>query len=101
MQAIILTMVVFMNATTVYTVSERVTPYGDYTHSISAYGICKENISPGDAEIAIERYFAGRGLRALHIQHRGRFVEADIYRDNTLLDKVLFDRKTGRIRSIY
>ncbi len=76
-------------------------PYGDYPHWHSAYGICKESIEPKDAEIAIQRYFAFRGLRAENMRHGDRFTVADIYKGNQLFDKIIFDRKTGRIRSIY
>jgi len=76
-------------------------PYGDYPNWHSAYGICKQNLGPREAEIAIERYFASKGLRAENIRHRDRFTVADIYKGDRLFDKILFDRKTGRIRSIY
>ncbi len=76
-------------------------PYGDYPNWHSAYGICKEDIKPKEAEIAIERYFANRGLRAENIRHRDRFTVADIFKGDRLIDKVLFDRRTGRLRSIY
>jgi hypothetical protein len=77
------------------------TPYGDYPHWHSAYGICRDNFGPREAEIALERYFASKGLRAENMRHKDRFIVADIYRGDRLFDKVLFDRKTGRIRSIY
>lgn len=76
-------------------------PYGDYSGMHSAYGISKANLKPKEAEAAIERYFAGKGLRALNMRHKGRFIEADIYRGSAPFDKILFDRKTGRIRSTY
>jgi len=76
-------------------------PYGDYSQSCSEYGTCKENLAREDAERAIRFYLTHRGLRLANIQHKGRFVEAEVYRNNRLVDKVLFDRKTGRIRSIY
>jgi hypothetical protein len=81
--------------------AERGMPYGDYPRGNSAYGVCSENMDPKEAEIAIEKYFATKGFQATHMRHKGRFIEADIYRGNLLYDKILFDRKTGRIRSIY
>jgi hypothetical protein len=42
-----------------------------------------------------------RGYQVGHVRHKGRFIEAEIYDRNRLVDKVLFDRKTGRIRSVY
>lgn len=76
-------------------------PYGDYPQFQNAYGMCKENLGPREAEMALEKYFAGRGLRASNMRHKDRFLEAEIYKGDRLFDKVLFDRKTGRIRSIY
>lgn len=85
----------------VYATSEGVTPYGDYSQWCSAYGICKEDLGPQEAENIMGRYFASKGLTAANIRHKGRFIEADIYKGNRPFDKVLFDRKTGRIRSTY
>ena len=76
-------------------------PYGDYPHWHSAYGICKQNVDPKEAEDAIERYFEDRGMRAENFRHFNRFTEADIYKNDRLFDRILFDRKTGRLRSIY
>lgn len=85
----------------VYSASGGVTPYGDYSEWCCVYGVCKEKLDPNQAEIVIERYFASRGLIAAHMRHKGRFVEADIYKKDRLFDKIIFDRKTGRMRSIY
>ena len=81
--------------------AEHGTPYGDYPEWNSAYGMCRANLDPKEAEIAIERYFGSKGLTAANMRHRDRFIEADIYKERRLYDKILFDRKTGRIRSIY
>lgn len=80
---------------------EHRTPYGDYQEWCGAYGVCKDDMSPEDAETAITRYFSSRGLRVGRIQHRGRFVEAEIYRNGRMTDRIIFDRKTGRMRSAY
>lgn len=91
----------FFSADLAHAASDHVTPYGDYSQWCSAYGTCKENLGPKEAEKAILRYFADKRLRAANIQHKGRFIEAEIYDDGSLVDKVLFDRKTGRMRSTY
>ncbi|MFN3479081.1 MAG: hypothetical protein ACK415_01740 [Thermodesulfovibrionales bacterium] len=80
---------------------EHRTPYGDYQEWCGAYGVCKNDMSAEDAETAITRYFSSKGLRVGRIQHRGRFVEAEIYRNGRLTDRIIFDRKTGRMRSAY
>lgn len=101
MRYVISAIAFMMILTAVCATSEGVTPYGDYSQWCSAYGICKEDLGPQEAENIIERYFASKGLTAANIRHKGRFIEVDIYRNNRPFDKVLFDRKTGRIRSTY
>ncbi len=81
--------------------SEAVTPYGDYCQWCSAYGICKDDLGPQEAVTIIEKYFANKGLTAVIIRHKGRFIEVDIYNRNMPFDRILFDRKTGRFRSTY
>jgi hypothetical protein len=84
-----------------YAADNRVTPYGDYCKKCTTYGTCKEPLPPDEAIAAMEQYYTDKGYRAAHMHHKGRFIEAEIYEGNRLVDKVLFDRKTGRIRSIY
>jgi hypothetical protein len=76
-------------------------PYGDDCQRCSEYGICRQDLGTREAESAIDRYFSSRGLEVANKRHKGRFIEADIYRNKKLVDKVIFDRKTGRIRSTY
>ncbi len=84
-----------------YAEENNVTPYGDYCRDCTIYGTCKEIIPPRVAVIALERYYMERGYRVGTIYHKGRFIEAEIYKNNRRVDMVLFDRKTGRLRSIY
>ena len=77
-----------------------VTPYGDYCGYCATYGTCKSTLPLKEALAAIETYYREKGYRMGRVQHKERFIEVEIYRDNRLVDKVLFDRKTGRIRSI-
>jgi hypothetical protein len=79
----------------------NVTPYGDYCRDCTIYGTCKEIISRRVAVIALDRYYQEKGYRVGTIYHKGRFIEAEILKNNRQVDKVLFDRKTGRLRSIY
>ena len=80
--------------------NSRVTPYGDYCRECTTYGACKTIIPLRQAVAAISQYYRDKGYRVGRLMHKGRFIEAEIYRNNRLVDKVLFDRKTGRIRSI-
>ncbi len=79
----------------------RVTPYGDYCKDCAVYGGSREEIAPRDAIIALFKYYQSKGCSVGMIHHKGRFIEAEILRNNRRVDKVLLDRRTGRLRSIY
>ena len=83
-----------------YAGDSTVTPYGDYCNYCNTYGTCKDTIPLAEALAALDTYYRERGYQVGRVWHKGRFIEAEIYRDNRLVDKVLFDRKTGRLRSI-
>lgn len=85
----------------VHAEEDRITPYGDYCEECGSYGTCEKMMSPDDAAQALIRYYGDKGYSVGMIYHKGRFLRADIYKGNEQVDKVLFDRKTGRIRSIY
>ena len=78
----------------------KVTPYGDYFREYSIYGTCKSVLPLDEAVAAISQYYGEKGFQVGRMRYRGRFIEAEIYHGNRLVDKVLFDRRTGRIRSI-
>ena len=80
---------------------KAVTPYGDFCSRCSKYGMGKKPVTPGEALAAIQEYFKHKGLTVKKVRGRGRFLRAEIYKGEMLVDKVLFDRRTGRIRSIY
>jgi len=84
-----------------YAEKEEVTPYGDYCKEFSAYGICRQTLPPDEALTALTRYYRDKGCRVVLVNQRGRFIVAEIYRHYRQVDKVVFDRKTGRLRSIY
>ncbi|MBI5640491.1 MAG: hypothetical protein HZA17_08710 [Nitrospirae bacterium] len=84
-----------------YAEGDKVTPYGDYCRDCAIYGNCPEIIPPSEAVRAIDRYYRQRGYRVEVVNHKGRFIEAEIYKHGRQVDKVIFDRKTGRLRSIY
>ncbi len=99
--AISVIMLLFSMAVSVRAEENNVTPYGDYCRDCTIYGTCKEIISPRVAVIALSRYYGEKGYRLGAIYHKGRFIEAEIFKNGRQVDKVLFDRKTGRVRSIY
>ena len=78
-----------------------VTPYGDYCKDCAVYGACKDPIPPGAAVQSLKKYYEARGYRLGEVYHKGRFIEAEIFQDSKQVDKVIFDRKTGRVRSVY
>jgi hypothetical protein len=49
----------------------------------------------------MKHYFKTKGLDVKKVRGRGRFLKAEIYKKDLLVDRVLFDRRTGRVRSIY
>lgn len=87
--------------TSSYADNGKVTPYGDYCRDCGSYGTCKEILSPHEALNALSGYYREKGYQVGTIRHKGRFIEADIYKNEKQVDKVLFDRKTGRVRSVY
>jgi len=80
--------------------NNMLTPYGDYCKECTTYGTCKSILPLNVAIAAIRQYYRDKGCEIGRLRHKGRFIEAEIYQDNRLVDKVLFDRKTSRIRSI-
>lgn len=80
---------------------ENVTPYGDYCRDCATYGICKDVIPQKEAIKSLDKYYRDKGYRVGAVFHKGRFIEAIIFKERRQVDKVLFDRKTGRLRSVY
>lgn len=78
-----------------------ITPYGDYCKECTSYGVCRDVMPVKESVNAISRYYRKKGYTVGNVYHKGRFIEADIYKNGRQVDKVLFDRKTGRLRSIY
>lgn len=78
-----------------------ITPYGAYCKDCAVYGACRESIPLREAIQSLSKYYEERGYRLGHISHKGRFIEAQVLRESRQVDKVIFDRKTGRIRSVY
>lgn len=81
--------------------SDPVTPYGGYCKDCTVYGSCKEAIPPKEAIESLRKYYEERGYRLGNLAHKGRFIEVEVFQNSRQVDKVIFDRKTGRIRSMY
>lgn len=82
-------------------VMNGVTPYGDFCPRCTLYGVGREPVGHGKAVAAMRAYFANKGCTIGNIQGGGRFLKVDVYRNGVLIDRIIFDRRTGRIRSIY
>jgi hypothetical protein len=78
-----------------------VTPYGDFCRRCGAYGKCKSIMSHEDAKKALIDYYHHKGLVVELEKKKGRFIRAKIRDKNKVVDVIIFDRNSGRIRSIY
>lgn len=80
-------------------VGER-SPYGSTNEGL--YGQRRVVLSKEDARRILKRYFFRRNVKVGEIWERKFYFEAEIKdRNGDLLDIVLIDKRTGRIRSIY
>jgi len=78
-----------------------VTPYGDFCKRCSEYGNCKSEMSHEEAQKALIEYYHAKGLGVELEKKRGRFIRAKIRDKDKVVDVIIFDRRSGRIRSIY
>jgi hypothetical protein len=78
-----------------------VTPYGDFCKRCSHYGVCSKMMSVKDSEKAMVEYYNEKGLFIEIKGVQGRFIKAHIKDRREIVDIIIFDRKTGRVRSIY
>ena len=80
---------------------KNVTPYGDFCNRVSHYGIHKHLLDNKQVKNSLEHYFGGKGLSIEIINSKGRFVKTAVKDGETIVDTIIFDRHTGRIRSVY
>lgn len=80
---------------------KSVTPYGDSCPQCEKYGTCSKVMTDYDAEKALKDYYNKKGLTVEVEKKKGRFIKAKIYDKSDVVDVIIFDRQTGRIRSIY
>lgn len=78
-------------------------PYGDYCPMQGSYGARKPVRTADEAKKILQEYFSAyKDITINNIRERGGFFEAEIKdKNNKLLDIVIVDKRTGRIRSIY
>lgn len=102
--SIIISILLLMPFSTVFAWPEEipVTPYGDFCPVYNShYGIHRFILSPEDAEKSMVNYYHKKGLSVEIENIRGRFIKAKIKDKDKVIDVIIFDRQTGRIRSIY
>ena len=80
---------------------KEVTPYGDSCRLCTEYGTCDSPMSNEGANKAIIEYYHAKGLKVMIETNRGRFIKAKIINKDDVVDVIIFDRRTGRVRSIY
>ncbi len=80
---------------------KSITPYGDFCPRCSHYGTCKYTMSHDDAKKAMLDYYHKKDLTVEIESKIGRFIRAKIKNEDEVVDVIIFDRRTGRIRSIY
>lgn len=78
-----------------------VTPYGDFCKHCGNYGTCKKPMKLHDAEKAMKDYYSKKGFNVEMERSKGRFLKAKVKNKEKTVDVIIFDRRTGRIRSIY
>ncbi len=80
--------------------AEDRSPYGGFRGG--AYGEKRAVATADDARRVLQEYFGKRGLRTGDIREKELYFEADILdRSGAVVDKVIVNKRNGRIRSIY
>ncbi len=79
-------------------------PQGTSPHGESrgGYGAKRKISTKEDAEKLLQEYFAGKKVNTGEIKEKDLYFEAEIRNQaGELIDTVVIDKRTGRIRSIY
>lgn len=80
---------------------KSVTPYGDFCSRFGSYGSKTEVYKQHKAEMALRHYYKSKGYSVKILSVKGRFLKANVLMKNKVVDIIIFDGSTGRIRSIY
>jgi hypothetical protein len=73
--------------------------YGDSCRG--PYGATHKRMSVRKAIDSLKAYFIKRDLSVRVTDHRKWFIRAEIYNTTTLVDIIIMDVRTGKMRSIY
>ena len=80
--------------------AQTIMQYEERCPLCGAYGYCEQQPSHREAANALKAYYAKKGMKATIIKQDGRFIEAEVIKNKKIVDRILLDCKTGRIRSI-
>lgn len=76
-------------------------PYGDYCTSTSHYGHRQGTMSKEKSEESLKHYYSDKGLDIVIINNRGKFIRALVKDGDATVDIIIFDRRSGRLRSVH
>lgn len=65
------------------------------------YEYCRVEPSFEVASSVLKSFYEKRGFKVGSLKRKGRFIQTEIYDNNKIVDKILLDLRTGRIRSMY
>lgn len=80
---------------------ENATPYGEKCTLCGEYGYCSKIPSYNEAINALQSYYGQKGMNVIVLRQRGRFMEVEVYRNKIMVDRIILDLRTGRLRSAY
>lgn len=80
---------------------DEITPYGAYCPLCGEYGYCAKYPTKKEITDALNLYYSKKGLKAVLKKQDGRFAEAEVYKNKKIVDRIMLDIKTGKMRSIY
>jgi len=80
---------------------KAIIPYGDFCTKMNRYGTHAEMMDHQSAVHALHHYFHKKGVDVRIVDEGSRFIKAQILENEKVIDTILFDRRTGRMRSIY
>ncbi|MBI4595765.1 MAG: hypothetical protein HY730_05225, partial [Candidatus Tectomicrobia bacterium] len=80
----------------------RVYPYGNYCPMWGRYGARKPVRTVNEARKILQEYFADESVKIDRIDEKRWYFQTEIRdKDDKLIDRLIVDKRTGRIRSIY
>jgi hypothetical protein len=100
-KVVFLVLAILLLAPGAYAGEGGVTPFGASCPPCDTYGYCRKQLTYTEAVQNLEAYYAQRGFRISIVRQFGRFLEANIFRNGTFVQKIIVDRRTGRIRPVH